>query len=111
MHVNNDYSAIPLAYSRECKETYVVIKTILELINYKKFQWSVGDDLKMVGLLTGLQNGYIKHGRNDHYIKKSWPLRNKTVIGKENMKNEPLIKKTKVLLPPLHILQCWESLN
>ena len=62
MHVNNDYPAIPLAYSRECKETYVVIKTILELINYKEFQWSVGGDLKMVGLLTGLQNGYIKHG-------------------------------------------------
>ena len=40
----------------------MVINTILELINYKEFQWSVGGDLKMVGLLTCLQNGYIKHG-------------------------------------------------
>jgi len=114
LHKECLYSSIPLAYSRVGKETYAVIKRILELIDYNKYNWNMGGDLKMVSILTGLQAGFIKYGcflckwdsraRDLHYVKKDWDFRSDESCGSLNIKNIPLVEKEKILLPPLHIL-------
>ena len=67
----------------------------------------------MIVFLLGLQVGFTKfpcficlwHGKakGEHYLKKEWPLRVSLLSGKCNVINDPLVKKEKVLLHPLHI--------
>ena len=57
----NIYSSIPLAYSMQMKEDYENVKQLLIKINYAQFKWYVCGDLKMLGVLLGLQSGYTKH--------------------------------------------------
>ena len=67
----------------------------------------------MIGFLTGLQGGYTKHMRflclkdsradDVHFQRKTWPNRKEPIIGEKNIENEPLVDKSKILLPPLHI--------
>jgi hypothetical protein len=61
LHVNNNFPAIPIGYSRTLKESYDSMKQILELIQYDNFKWKVCSDLKVIGLLTVMQGGYTKY--------------------------------------------------
>ena len=61
LHNENAYPAIPIAYSIAAKESYETMKSILQLVLYNTFQWRVCLDLKVVGLLTGMQGGYVKY--------------------------------------------------
>ena len=71
-------------------------------------------DLKMVNLLLGQQSGFTKYpcflsmwdsrDRSQHYMKKDWPARNEMVPGRSNnIVNNSLVDRHKILLPPLHI--------
>jgi len=86
---------------------------VLGLIEYKKYQWEVIGDFKIVAYLMGLQGGYTKfpcfkcfwNSRADelHYTQKIWEPRVKFLIGKMNVINDPLVEPKKIIMPPLHI--------
>ena len=82
-------------------------------MNYYAYNWNICGDLKVIGLLLGMQMGYTKHqcflclwdNRDDeqHYIKKDWPLRKTFVSGRYYIHHVPLINSKKIYLPTMHI--------
>ena len=113
LHNGNVYPSIPIAHSIQMKEDRESVKILLELIQYNDHNWDVCGDFKMIAFLLGLQGGYIKHScflclwnsRADeqHYLVKNWPARKDLTPGSHNVLNSPLIERSKILLPPLHI--------
>ena len=91
LNYGNEKSSISLVRAIALKETIETIELILRLINYFAYNRHICGDLKVVGLLFGMQMGYTKHqcflcfwySRDDeqHYIKKDWPLRETFVPG------------------------------
>ena len=85
----------------------------LEVIKYSEYQWSFGGDLKVMGLLMGMQAGFTKYccflclwdsrAVSQHYKQKDWGSRSTFVPGEHSLKENPLVDMNKVLLPPLHI--------
>ena len=113
LHNGNVLPSIPIAYGAHTTENYDNVKNMLELVHYEVHKWLVIGDFKMIGFLTGLQGGYTKHmcflclwdSRADdvHYAQKTWPERQEPVVGENNIENQPLVDKSQILLPPLHI--------
>src|SRR5206468_648291 len=96
LYYGNTKPSVPVAHAVEMKETYETMQTLLKLIKYDENQWNICGDLKVVGLLLGMQSGFIKHccflcmwnSRDDkrHYDRKQWPARVEYVPGKDNVK-------------------------
>ena len=113
LHNGNKYPFLPLAHSVHLKETYEIVKTVLNVLNYDQYNWEVIGNLKMIAFLMGMQEGFTKYpcylclwdsrDTKAHYQKQVWPKREEFVVGEKNVKNIPLINPKKVLLPPLHI--------
>ena len=113
LHMENTFPAIPVGYSRQAKESYEVMKYLLELLCYEEFQWMAGGDFKVIAFLTGLQGGYTKYccflclwdsrARAEHYTRNNWPARVNRAPGQANIKNASLVHPNKILLPSLHI--------
>lgn len=113
LHNGNEYASVPIAYSTVLKETYENMKSILDLIKYKDFNWKICADLKVIAILLGLQGGFTKYccflcmwdsrATGNHYSTKVWPERTEFVCGKSNVKYLPLMDPKNVILPPLHI--------
>ena len=113
LHNGNKHPSVPLAYAAQMKETYNNIRNLLEKIDYESHQWNICADLKVVAMVTGLQGGYTKYccflcewdsrAKDQHYLVKQWPIREGTVPGEKNVAHLPLVDRTKILLPPLHI--------
>ena len=67
----------------------------------------------MANLLLGQQGGYVKypcflcqwHSRADgqHSQTKDWPVREELVVGENNVINETLVDRDRILLPLFHI--------
>ena len=67
----------------------------------------------MVGFLLGLQGGYTKFPcflclwdskeRTEHRIKKDWPGRSELIPGSLNVLAPPLVERSKIVFPSLHI--------
>ena len=60
----------------------------------------------------GLQSGFVKHGcficewdsrDKEQYTKVNWPIRAEYSQGVKNIKYEPLVPNTSILMPLLHI--------
>lgn len=95
------------------KETYDNLALVIDLINYSKHEWEVCSDLKVVAIILGLQSRYTKYmcflclwdsrDRKSHYVRKDWPRRQNVVIGKNNVKNMPLVDPENFIPPPLHL--------
>ena len=95
------------------KEEYNAISLVSEKINYQEHQWVICVDLKMVNFLLGQQSGYTKYlcflclwdsrAKHEHWTRKDWPPREYLVIGEQNVINEPLVARDRIILPPLHI--------
>lgn len=100
------------------EESYLNLKIILEALQYDVHQWIIRGDLKIVGLMLGMQTGYTKHmcylclwdSRVDslHYPKQEWGKRSWKVDPNakkpiENVKYPPLVNPVNVLIPPLHV--------
>jgi len=61
------------------------VKIVFEKINYSEHQWLICGDLKIIGIILGMQSGNIKfpcflclfdsRDRENHYTKKEWPKR------------------------------------
>jgi hypothetical protein len=113
LDIGNLRPSIPIAHSVHLKESYDNIAVILKAIGYDLYKWKLCGDLKVIGMLMGLQGGYTKHccflclwdsrARDDHYKKHEWPPRINYSIGIDNLKNPPLVNSADIFLPPLHI--------
>ena len=114
MHNGNVFPSVPVAHSTHLKEDYVNVKYLLQKINYRKFNWEVCGDFKMLGFLLGMQGGFTKYScylclwdsrdTKNHYTKKDWTKREHLrPEGGYNVVNEALVDPDKILLPPLHI--------
>ncbi|XP_067618040.1 uncharacterized protein [Eurosta solidaginis] len=113
LHKGNSLPSIPVAHSKNTKETYLRIANLLELIQYKQFIWKICADLKVVAIILGLQGGFTKyccflclwgsHARETHYIQENWPPRAEYEPGAFNIANPPLVNPERVILPALHI--------
>ncbi|XP_076059422.1 uncharacterized protein LOC143036052 [Oratosquilla oratoria] len=113
LHNGNKYASVPVGYSIHLKETYETMSLLLEKIRYQEYKCCICGDLKVITILMGMQTGYTKYccficewdsrDRQQHYIKKSWPIRNIMQPGNKNVLRVPLIDRDKVLMPPLHI--------
>ena len=113
LHNGNLFGSVPIAHSVHLKETYVNLKALLKYVNYEKHSWTICGDLKVVGMLLGQQSGYTKmpcficewdsRARDKHWKKTDWPKRKTLQPGSQNIINVPLVQRSKILLPPLHI--------
>ena len=113
LHIGNKKPSIPIAHSAQLKESYDCIEILLNAIHYSDYQWSLCGDLKVIGILMGLQGGFTKHccflclwdsrTTAQHYETKEWPKRNSYAPEVKNIQHIPLVNPNKVLMPPLHI--------
>ena len=113
MHNGNDFGSIPRGHSTTLKEKYSDVKFVSEKIGDYKHNWIICVDLKMVGFLLGLQGGYAKfssficlwdsQAREQHWRQKEWPVREQMVPGEKNIQAQPLVERSKIVFPPLHI--------
>ncbi|XP_022900735.2 uncharacterized protein [Onthophagus taurus] len=113
LHNGNEKPSIPIAHAINTKESYETMVKLVKSLNYEDHDWKVCADLKVTGMLCGLQRGYTKYccflcfwdsrAREHHYKRKQWPERKSHTLGEGNIKYLPLIKKENILLPPLHI--------
>ena len=58
LHNGNQKPSVPVAHSRNTTESYHAMKKLLMCIRYNDHKWHICGDLKVVGLLLGLQLGY-----------------------------------------------------
>lgn len=113
LHNGNEKPSLPIAHAVDLKENCDNMALILNLINYKRFEWQICADLKVIAILLGMQAGFTKYmcplclwdsrARDQHYKKKVWPPRNEFIPGKANILYLPLVESKNVILPPLHI--------
>ncbi|GBP12549.1 E3 ubiquitin-protein ligase SH3RF1 [Eumeta japonica] len=61
LHNGNKKPSIPIGHAVNCKESYETMRTLINLIKYKEHKWKVCGDLKVIGMLVGLQGGYTKY--------------------------------------------------
>ena len=59
-HNGNLYASVPVAHLIHMKETYENLSNVLQCINYSGHEWAICGDLKVIGILLGLQKGYTK---------------------------------------------------
>lgn len=113
LNQGNKKPSIPLAHAVNMKESYESMSKLLALVQYEEHQWKICADLKVVAMVTGLQQGWTKHccflcrwnsrDRCEHYARTDWGERANFVVGQDNVKFPPLVQKEKIILPPLHI--------
>ena len=113
LHNGNKYSSIPIGHSVQMKETHDNMDQLLSALNYHDHGWLTCGDLKVVGLVLGLQVGCTKYpcflrlwdswADDQHYIRQEWPPRQALETGSHNVQARPLVEPNKILLPPLHI--------
>lgn len=114
LHNGNEKPSVPIAHAVHSKENYETMDILLKCIEYRKYNWKICADLKVVAILCGLQGGYTRHccflclwnsrADDQHYKKKKWSVRTKPVVGEANVQRKPLIEnRENIILPPLHI--------
>jgi hypothetical protein len=85
LHNSKVQTYIPFAHSTKLSESYETLKLVLEKIKYHEHEWQICGDLKVIGLLLGLQRGYTKcpcflcewdcRARDKHWETVHWPER------------------------------------
>ncbi|KAL4125789.1 hypothetical protein QTP88_010029 [Uroleucon formosanum] len=113
LHNGNLKPCIPIAHSVHLKESYDNMKILLDAIKYNTYKWQICGDLKVIGMLMGMQGGFTKYccflcmwdSRviADHYIKQNWNQRIFYEPGTNSVQSIPLVDPNNIFLPPLHI--------
>ena len=119
LRIGNQKSCIPIAHSVHLNETPENMKILPDAIDYKTHQWNICGDLKVIGMLMGMQTGFTKfccflclwnsRAMNEHYVKRDWMLRTEyepgvSSVHHNNQRNIiPPVDPDKIFLPPLHI--------
>ena len=57
----NETPSISLIHATALRETQETIKLNLRFINYAVYKWNIYGELKVIGLLLGMQIGYTKN--------------------------------------------------
>jgi len=101
LHNSNVLASIPLAHSTKLSESYETLKLVLERIKYREHEWQICGDLKVIGLLLGIQRGYTKcpcflcewdsRARNKHWKTVHWPEREQLQQESKNVSNVSLV--------------------
>lgn len=113
-HIENSKPSISIGSSTTMKENYATMKLLLVLIDYYGHNWLICCDSKVVNILIGLLGGDVNYPcflcefdrtdkRADHFRISFWLSGNSVEFGFFNMRNEPLVDKNQLFLPPLHI--------
>ncbi|OAF67395.1 hypothetical protein A3Q56_04878 [Intoshia linei] len=113
IHVDQSYPLFIIGYLNTKKESYDNIKLMLNYINYDNFGWRICGDFKILAFLMGIKTGNVKYpcffclfrGKNktDHYSRNCWHPREDYIIREFSVYQDPLINKSKIILPPLYI--------
>ena len=113
LHNGNTKPSVPAAHSVYLKEPYGSIEILLNAIKYSDYKWKICGDLKVIGILMGMQGGFTKHccflclwdSRTiaEHYVRRDWPARGSYIPGIANVQSVPLVEPKNVIMPPLHI--------
>ena len=61
LDIGNKKPSIPIAHSAQLKESYDSIEILLNAIHYSDYLWILCGDLKVIGILMGLREGFTKH--------------------------------------------------
>jgi len=113
LHNGNKFASVPVGHSVQMSESYGNMEFLLSSLKYRDHNWMICGDLKIVGLVLGLQGDYTKYpcflclwdSRADkqHYIQHDWPVRTHLEPGSHNVLSPALVNPNNILLPPLHI--------
>ena len=105
--------SVPIAHSVHLKESYESIKTLLDAIQYNENKWYLCGDLKIIGILMGMQGQFTKHccfyylwdsrATAEYYVRKDWPARVTYIPGNANIKEVLLMDPKNVSMPHLHM--------
>jgi hypothetical protein len=86
---------------------------LLKAVSYSKCEWKICGDLKVIGLILGIQSDYTmfccflcalgSRAKDKHKKIKDWPMRENSVLGDTFVRHQLLVDEDKNLLPPLHI--------
>ena len=95
------------------KESYGSIEILLNAVKYSDYKWKVCGDLKVIGILMGMQGGFTKQccflclwdsrATAEYYVRRDWPARGSYIPGIANIQSVPLVEPKDVLMPPLYI--------
>ncbi len=113
LHNGNKKPSIPIGHSVHMKECYENMQVLLDAVKYTNYSWKICGDLKVIGMLMGMQSGFTKYccflclwdsrATAKHYVQSEWPLRKSYEPGVSSVQSRPLVNPENVLLPPLHI--------
>jgi len=113
LHNANTYAGVPIDHSVTLKERYSTVEMVLQKLCYNEYKWLICVDLNMVNHLLAQQGGYVRYpcflclwdsrAADQRWQRKDWPVREQFVVGENNVINEPLVDRVRILLPPLHI--------
>ena len=109
----NKFSSIPVRHSVVMKESHKSMELLLSALNYQEHEWLICGDLKAIGIILGLQGGYIKYpcflcvwdsrADDQYYVRQEWSTRQGLKPGSHNVLSHPLVEPSKILLSSLHI--------
>jgi len=111
LHNGNQYAPLPVGHSVVLNEEYHNLRFLLEKLSYDIHKWQMwrfknNDDFirstKWIYKICFICQ-WDSRARNEHYIRKDWPLRGNLTPGSKNIIKKSLIPTDKVILPPLHI--------
>ena len=106
----NKFASIPVGHSVELKESLKSMECLLSALNYQEHKWLICGDLKVVGLILGLQGGYTKYpcflclwdsrADDQHYVRQEWPSRQGLKSGSHNVLSHPLLNRARYCFHP-----------
>ena len=88
---NGNINLLTLLYRVHMKDTYENLVLLSKTMSYSKYGRKICGEIKVIGLLLGMQSGYTKfccvlcewdsRAKDKHYKIKHWPMRENSVPG------------------------------
>lgn len=112
LHIGNQKPSVPVAFAIGLKEGFESMRKIIDFIQYRRFNFQIVADFKVIGFLMGFKN-YPKFpcflcewdSRNyaEHWTRATWPMRRGYTPGEKSVLENPIVPRDRIILPPLHI--------
>ena len=113
LNKGNKFSSVPVGHPVEMKESHKSMELILSALNYQEHKWLICGDLKVVGIILGVQGGYTKYPcflclwdscvDDQHYVRQEWPWKQGLKPGSRNVLFHSLVEPSKTLFPLVHM--------
>ena len=95
LHNGNKFSSIPVGHSVAMNQSHRITERVLSVLTYEEHQWLICGNLKVVGLILGLQSGHTKYlcfmclwdrqADTQNYVKQEWPARQGLDLGSHDV--------------------------